>query len=420
MKIIKSTKLWSIVGLSVLMASLYSCDKKDKDADGPKTGTKGPIELDCDFFSEDRILVDDPDADVDYIISCMMRVNGEITVEPGVVIEFKQGAGINVEPSGSEPSSFSAVGTSARPIIFRGVKNEKAYWTGIRFRETSSSKNELTHVKIEDAGNDNKYGENWSGAVILAAYSPNLKMTNSTISNSKYGINVHEKTATLTFKNNTLTNNETPVKTHPNQLIVFDGTSSYTGNTNDYVFIDGYATGIDRNGTWHKIDVPYRLEADFSAGHGGMGVTGNLSIQAGVEVIMTSKSKITVGDVGSLAMNGTSNDKIIFRGEEDVAGYWEAIRYNGSPNPLNKMSHVEIRNGGKPVTNPQSDPNGALCVSYSYLPINDITFVKCFDFGISLSTDHLNQVTSTFTYSNLTFTSTPREFGNYDNESITP
>lgn len=419
MKIIKSTKLWSIVGLSVLMASLYSCDKKDKDADGPKTGTKGPIELDCDFFSEDRILVDDPDADVDYIISCMMRVNGEITVEPGVVIEFKQGAGINVEPSGSEPSSFSAVGTSARPIIFRGVKNEKAYWTGIRFRNTSSSKNELTHVKIEDAGNDKKYGQNWSGAVILGAYSPHLKMTNTTISNSKYGINVADKTATLTFKNNTLTNNEMPVKTHPNQLIVFDGTSTYSGNTNDYVFIDAYATGIERDGTWHKIDVPYKLEADFSAGHGGMGVWANLSMEAGVEVIMTSKSKITVNSGGSLAMNGTSANKIIFRGEQDVAGYWEAIRYNTS-NPLNKMSHVDIHNGGKPVTNPQGDPNGALCASGAFLAINDISFIKCFDFGVSLRTDHQNQVTSTFSYTNVTFTNTPREFGNYNNEVITP
>lgn len=36
MKRINSTKLWSIVALSVLTASLYSCDKKDKDADGPK------------------------------------------------------------------------------------------------------------------------------------------------------------------------------------------------------------------------------------------------------------------------------------------------------------------------------------------------------------------------------------------------
>ena len=121
------------------------------------------------------------------------------------------------------------------------------------------------------------------------AYSPHLKMTNTTISNSKYGINV-EQNSDIDFKNNTLTNNEMPVKTHPNQLIVFDGTA-LTVATQTIMYLLMHIPGIERDGTWHKIDVPYKLEADFSAGHGGMGVWANLSMEASVEVIMTSKVK---------------------------------------------------------------------------------------------------------------------------------
>lgn len=396
----------SFVGMFVIS----SCSTDDVIIDEPILQIDPPIVLDCDYFNEDRVLTNNPNAAVDYIVTCIMLVKGDIKVEPGVVIEFEQEAGINVFQDGTNSNmSFSAVGTSDKPVILRGTNNEKGFWTGIRFRAASSSKNELTHVVLEDAGHP-WWGVNNSGGIIVEAWSPKLKITNSKISNCKnFGLNIDAENLDLTFNNNTLINNDVPVKTHPNQLGALNATSSFNGNTNDFIFINGYATGISRDLTWYKNNVPYKLEADFTAG-GGFYIAEDVVIEAGVEIIMTANSSMRVRSTGSLAMNGTASSKVIIRGEQDVPGYWRNITY-ASPNPLNKMSFLEIRNGGKTVTNPTLDPNGALLVDTSYLTINNVAFIKCFDFAI-------NMRASTFTHTNLTFIDTPREFGDWNNDPL--
>ncbi|TYB75904.1 hypothetical protein [Bizionia myxarmorum] len=392
------------------MFAISSCSTDDEINDDPVLQLDPPIVLDCDYFNEDRILTNNPNAAVDYVITCIMLVKGNIKVEPGVVIEFEQEAGINVFQDGAVANvSFSAVGTLNNPIVFRGKSNEKGFWTGIRFRAAASVKNELKHVVLKDAGHP-WWGVDNSGGVIVEAWSPKLKITNSTISNCKnFGINIDEENLELAFSNNTVTNNDIPVKTHPNHLGALDATNSYTGNSNDFIFVNGYATGINRDLTWHKINVPYKLKADFTAG-GGFYISEDVVVEAGVEIIMTANSSMRVRSTGSLAMNGESTDKILIRGEQNVAGYWTNITY-ASTNPLNKMSFLEIRNGGKTVTNPTLDPNGALLIDSSYLTINDVAFIRCFDFAINLRA-------STFTQSNLTYTETPREIGDWDNDPI--
>ena len=49
-----------------------------------------PIQLDCDYFIENRTLVDNPNAPIDYIVSCVSQVRANLIVEPGVVIAFTQ------------------------------------------------------------------------------------------------------------------------------------------------------------------------------------------------------------------------------------------------------------------------------------------------------------------------------------------
>lgn len=55
-----------------------------------------------------------------------MKVAGDIKVEPGVVIEFEQNAGIRIDDFNVDRSSFRAVGSSSKPIILRGTKNKVA------------------------------------------------------------------------------------------------------------------------------------------------------------------------------------------------------------------------------------------------------------------------------------------------------
>lgn len=399
--------------LFMSIGMLMSCSSDDDGfMDDPIVQIDPPIILDCDYFKENRTLTKNPNAAVDYIITCMMKVQANVIIEPGVVIEFQQGdTGILVDEENVPNSSLYAVGTSENPIIFRGVENEMGYWNGIRFASTNN-KNELKHVFVKDAGNGQRYGENWSAGVYAASGSK-LKMTNTSISNCKnYGLHIYNNYLDVSLGNNIYTENQVPIKTGPNYIDKLDSNSRYSGNINDYVFVDSYSVHLDVQTTWRKLDVPYKLD---TAGRATK-MNADVVIEAGVEIIMTSESSIRVGS-GSLQMNGTSQDKIIFRGEQNVPAYWKNISYMGSSSTLNKMSHVELRNAGKSVTNPDGDPNGALLVRECYLDINDITFTNCFDFAINMYFNHTGN-TSVFNYTNINLDGTPRMLGDWDNVAL--
>lgn len=400
------------------IALFVSCSKDDDIInDDPIVMTDPPIILDCDFFLQDQVLTKNPNAAVDYIITCMMKSKGEIIIEPGVVIEFEQGTtGILITEEDAPNSSFYAVGTSDKPIIFRGVEKEKGYWVGLRFGSTNS-KNELKHVIIEDAGNDRNYGQNWVGGVYLQT-SAVLKMANTTIKNCKnYGLNLRNKYNSITLSNNVYTQNDVPVVFTTNYLNNLDPTSTYSGNINDSVLMDTYGVpdlSEPQHTTWSKLDVPYKL-----TGSNELRIHNNVTMEAGVEVIANANRSIVVSNSGSLKINGTGNEKVLFRGAENVPAYWNGIYFRGSSSTSNKMTHVEIHNGGKSVTNPPNDPNGALRIRESYLEIDHITFTNCFDFAINLYYNHTGH-TNNLTYSNLILNNTPRLFGDWSNVVINP
>ena len=409
-------KLSILFCLSIILFA--SCSKDDDGLnDEPIVQLDPPIILDCDFFLQDRVLTKNPNAAVDYIITCMMKSKGEIRIEPGVVIEFEQGhTGIFITEEDAPNSSFYAVGTSDRPIIFRGVENQKGYWTGLRFGSTNN-RNELKHVIIEDAGNDRNPGENWAGGVYLAT-SAVLKMTNTTIKNCKnFGLNLRNKYNSITLSQNIYTENDVPVVFTTNYLNNLDSASSYSGNINNYVLMDTYGASDlfePQNTTWRKLDVPYKL-----TGSEELRIKNDVTMETGIEVIANAKRSIIIRDVGSLKINGTSDNQVVFRGAEDVPAYWHGIYYFGSTSTKNQMTHVEIQNGGKSLTGPSNDPNGALRIRESFLVMDHITFTNCYDFAINLYYNHTGH-TNNLTFSNLMLNNTPRLFADWSNEPITP
>src|SRR5690606_21342611 len=96
MKNFRQTHRFTAVAVASLM--LFSCSSDDDglEPDDP-TVINPPIVLDCDFFNTDQVLVDDPEAPVDYIITCETHVKAKLTVEPGVVIAFEPSAALFVE-----------------------------------------------------------------------------------------------------------------------------------------------------------------------------------------------------------------------------------------------------------------------------------------------------------------------------------
>jgi hypothetical protein len=65
----------------------------------------------------------------DYVVSGTYTVQSDLEIEPGVIIEFEEDAGIYVVESGS----LHAEGSLSQPIVFTGTQKIKGHWKGIRF-----------------------------------------------------------------------------------------------------------------------------------------------------------------------------------------------------------------------------------------------------------------------------------------------
>lgn len=337
MKIIKSTKLWSIVCLSVLMASLYSCDKKDKDEDGTKTGTEPPIVLDCYYFDNNpkAVLVDNPNAEVDYLVTCRLNINDDVTIEPGVVIEFEKNTGFTIKSEGS----LKAIGSQNNKIIFRGTQPNKGHWDGLFFDYSNNANNILDHVVVRDGGGLARSNRSQGGISVYAQSSLTIK--NSTINNNeKYGLSGSlANFNSLVIENNTFENNEYPVLINTRNLHFFKN-NSFENNQNQVILVRGYQV-VEGDITWNKADVPYRVEGSFDMGK-------VLTIQPGVIIQMPQDGTLKIRETGGLIAVGTAQEPIIFTSTTQAAKAWNGI-YVSSKYVGNTIAHAEIHYSGMGV-----------------------------------------------------------------------
>ncbi len=373
---------------------------EENEATSPNSpeGNTAPIALVCDYFvkNPNTILKDNPEAPVDFTIDCFIRVDDKLRIEPGVVIAFDQGAGIYFK----EKSSFNLEGTAEKPIVLTGKEETKGYWRGIHSK-SSHQNNAMRYVQLQYAGNDAKAG------LEINRENSNLTLEHCTFSENKnYGMVVNDDVGkdvnNISIKNCTFTKNDIPFKTHVSRLRMFDGSNNFSGNTKDYIYLDG---GILRgDATWVKLDVPYFLQDNFKNNEGV------LTVEPGTEIIMPAQSWMHLSKKASLVMVGTQENPIVIRGEHDVAGFWEGLTID-SGSPLNEIAHVNFKNAGSTTGN----PNGVVRLERSkFLKIHDVVFTNCFEYGVSLQ----SAAKSHLEYSNLKLENTPKLFSDWKGEEI--
>ncbi|HET9327817.1 MAG TPA: hypothetical protein VFQ05_13710, partial [Candidatus Eisenbacteria bacterium] len=87
-----------------------------------------------------------------YTVTCPVTVyNGaQLTIEPGVTLEFEAGAGLTVgHPNGSSTGSLMAVGTAESPIVFTSTSGVPGGWNGIIFWGSSLA-SQMSYCVIEN------------------------------------------------------------------------------------------------------------------------------------------------------------------------------------------------------------------------------------------------------------------------------
>lgn len=272
---------------------------------------------------------------VPYLLDgTVLDITSTLTLQAGVEIAFEQNGGLGIYDEGS----LTVKGVENAPVVMRGATATPGYWRGIHL-ETANINNSLNYLKLSDAGSNYVYCCNNVGSVFLKAGTASI--TNSTFSNGKsYGIVTKSAFEFEEYSGNKITSHqEAPMYISANTMGQLDGLeSSYLGNSKNYLLV--FNSNIDKDITVLANDVPFQIENNEV-----IDVTARLNFKEGVELVFEENSGLGIYDNGILNAIGTGNNRIIFRGLENINSYWRGI-HTETNSSSNVIRDSEIKNAG--------------------------------------------------------------------------
>ena len=281
---------------------------------------------------------------ISYVVQGKIEIASEVKIDEGVEFLFEEGAELSVTPSGA----LTAIGTPSNPIKFYGTDiTADGFWKGIGIK-SSNAKNELSWVEIYNAGNSNMDGFNGKTAIGLdGENNANLKMTDLIIAKSGgHGVLVENGASidALSFVN-FRENRGSAVALPANEVAKLNGAAAleFTGNGHDGVEIFGSILLHQNESVWPALN--------FGATYL---VSGNLAIQSGLKILPGAVFKfledkmIGIFPNAYLEAKGTSDQRIVFTGANQLKGYWNGISIQ-SNSAKNIMDYTEVSYAGKTV-----------------------------------------------------------------------
>jgi len=336
-KVFSNSTVNGTVLFVLLSVAAVSCKKNSNTPVQSPGVIKEPLVLECDDpISNGGTLVNDPDRPVDYRVNCQLALNGDVTIEPGTVIEFATDAGFKITKNGSLASN----GNSSTPVELTGVDKTKGSWSGVIF-DSDDTKNKLIYTNISYAGGKPFNSNGDHGAVIIWS-GTRVTLQNCNITNAMhYGLNANYHGANITLENNSFKGNDVPMHLNGSLLSVPSSSDDYTGNEKDVVELRFYTSTISNAATWHKINVPY-----LTKGATNLVINADVTIEPGTDIMMGQGTGIKVNEKGGLKILGTASAPITFRGEHETPGAWAGIGYHFTANPINEVGHARIMHAG--------------------------------------------------------------------------
>jgi hypothetical protein len=265
-----------------------------------------------------------------YALTSTLRVRAPVVVEPGVIIEMKEGYSIWVEENGS----LTAIGTAMDSIRFVGAREAPgAQHLGIHFLP-GSLPSRLGHVVVTYGGRTHPTLN--SGASITIWGGGSVAITNSSLrSGLQYGIRVLPAGRILEFSRNSFSDLESgALSLHAEHVPLLDAESRYGAGSHVRISAGIAAVG----GSWQALDVPYRV-------HGLVQLAAPVRIEPGARLEFASDAHLRIEPGGALSAVGTEIAPIRLLGLSEARGSWGGIAFL-SASPQNQLEHVEIANGG--------------------------------------------------------------------------
>lgn len=305
----------------------------------------------------------------DYLITDDLSIEGDLTIDPGVIILIQEDVLISVQQSGS----LNASGTETDSVEFT-AEDPGTPWRGI-YVNSYTTKNKFEYVKLSYAGSsDLPYmGEK---ATIGVEGSAQLSITHSAVTNGQgYGI-LFQKDATISgYNNNSFSNNaQAAVYLNANQVSSLDAASMYHGNV---ILVKTGSLDTEDEAVWTAPN-------DGTAYHltGSMDVNKGWVINAGATILMNEDEDIYVGGDGYITAMGTSSSPIVFTAS-DPNSPWKGIAV-GTKSVHNELSYVRIEYTGSSKASYQSRKAALSLSGGSSISVTNCTFKDNSEYGINL------------------------------------
>ncbi|WP_146140063.1 hypothetical protein [Cecembia rubra] len=277
-------------------------------------------------INEDTIWEDkyeDP-AIPDYIVTKEIAVNANLTIQPGVVVHFKENAGLKVN------GALLASGLSDKRIFLIGEEPSKGYWKGVLIN-SNAVENRIEHVYMAHGGGA-EFLEMPGAKANLLVNGQNqpsqLKLANSNIRESKnYGMYMAPNAILSLFENNSFSENEGPAAFVPAHQVHF---------------LDFHSRFKDKNG-FDGVETSGELNLSTSVTWSGFNdrskylISSDLTIKSGMEVMPGAAFEISAGKMihvtgnGYLKAVGNQSQRIDFTARvKDGNHNWKGIFFQSS------------------------------------------------------------------------------------------
>jgi hypothetical protein len=280
--------------------------------------------------------------------------NRMLKVDPGVTVQFADGAGAKLYVQGT----LVANGTVTQTITFtRGVTSTTT-WGGIYADGTlgSPAQVNISNITIDHGGVGGSFG-----AGVYADHTA-ITITHSIIQNGAgSGIyatnNTHFNLQTLSF----LGNSQDAIFLNTPKTDLLMSNLSASGNGNNSIRINGATTWSGQR-RWAYPGMPYIVDGQMINNVGDI-----LTIDPGNKLLFTSNGFMSIG--GRLNAVGTSSDPILMTSQTNTVGSWRGlVVYGGSQKAIAQLDYVTIEDAGSDVGGANIEVNnGQLIANHSII-----------------------------------------------------
>lgn len=309
---------------------------------------------------------------VPFEIQDRFFIEAALTLELGVHLAFAADASVIVQDGGS----LKAIGVPGQRITFRSVEPGVVHWKGLQIR-TASANNLFEFVSFDNGGSLPWIGGgDGRAAVFLEGNSRAVFIDCEFLASAHYGLWVPAGGDITGSRDNSFIGNVRPMIIHANRIGGMGSGNTFLLNAENRVRVTfSNNDAVTAAQTWPDQGVPYYVtDRTF--------VQAALTIAAGTEIEFAQNARLIVNSGGSLRAAGTASAPVVFRGGEDLAGYWMGIEYV-TASASNALSQVLIANAGSGPWTGGANATGSLHVTATgAVALSSVTFAKSGGYAI--------------------------------------